>query len=117
MSGVEEGGGEPSSGIPPTKKAPTLYQHRSLHGSFKFRPPTSSAAGVDRTPVIILPRRTKASGTFSKITFFLPDAQPDPRQEVTIRPRKICAFITHAPADSPAAAASPARRSPECRGI
>src|SRR4029079_10709984 len=28
MSGVEEGGGEPSSGIPPTKKAPTEF-HRS----------------------------------------------------------------------------------------
>src|SRR5256885_3092108 len=97
MSGVEEGGGEPSSGIPPTKKAPTLYQHRSLHGSFNFRPPTSSAAGVDRTPVIILPRRAKARGTCLKITFFFPDAQPDARKKVTIHPRKICAFITHDP--------------------
>ena len=36
MSGVEEGGGEPSSGIPPTKKAPPLCQRRSLHGSFNL---------------------------------------------------------------------------------
>src|SRR5215212_7272522 len=43
MSGVEEGGGEPSSGIPPTKKAPPVYHRRSLHGSL-ICPLTSSAA-------------------------------------------------------------------------
>src|SRR5436309_2567482 len=86
MSGVEEGGGEPSSGIPPTKKAPTLCQHRSLHGSFNFRPPTSSAAGVDRTRVIIRLGQMKASATFSKNKFFSDFAQAPAGKGVTTRP-------------------------------
>ena len=35
MSGVEEGGGEPSSGNTPDKKAPTPVQHRSPHINLK----------------------------------------------------------------------------------
>src|SRR5437773_12512203 len=86
MSGVEEGGGEPSSGIPPTKKAPTLCQRRSRHGSFNFRPPTSSAAGVYRTRVIIRLGQMKASATFSKNKYFSEIAQALTGKDLTTHP-------------------------------
>src|SRR5215217_4084636 len=59
MSGVEEGGGEPSSGIPPTKKAPTACRRRSLHGSFNLSADVIGSE-LTRTREIIPPLTVKA---------------------------------------------------------
>ena len=60
MSGVEEGGGEPSSGIPPTKKAPPLCQRRRLHGSFNL--PADVIGSEPLTKIILAGRGVKARG-------------------------------------------------------
>src|SRR5687768_12593442 len=76
MSGVEEGGGEPSSGIPPTKKAPPVIHrsgpswpindcvlidvHRQLTGRIYSRP-SGKSKGVGK--IFYRPRRGVAAGT------------------------------------------------------
>jgi hypothetical protein len=67
--GLKKEGGNLLRGIPPTKKALTLYQRQSLHGSFK---PLTSSAEANLTHAIITDRSAKASGFCSHFNkFFL----------------------------------------------
>src|SRR3954471_13082288 len=108
MSGVEEGGGEPSSGIPPTKKAPTLCQHRSLHGSFNF--PPADFIGSER----LNESHHSGQGSKGKRLILEKKEKLSPR-----RPLPVCRFgrragtltghsLKHGPVGNPSSAARPA---------
>src|SRR5436190_18620790 len=64
VGGLEKEGGNLLRGVPPTKKAPTLFQRRSPLGSIS--PLTPSARSVTTMPVIY-PALSACQAMFAKI--------------------------------------------------